>query len=186
MVLIVTKRLTYFYIRHKFNAKMKVPILHLEDGFHHFEFVVKGSSLEFKESPIYPDDVMVNIEVNKFEKNLTCNVDVRTEAHYSCDRCLEGFVRPYRENFRLLFHIGTNDFETDEEDVVMLPSETVEIDFKERLIEQLKLTVPMKNLCRPDCKGFCPGCGADLNHESCRCTHSTTDPRWEELRKLLK
>lgn len=165
---------------------MKVPILHLEDGFHHFEFVINGKSLEFKQNTIYPGDMMVNVEVNKFAKNLTCSVDIQTEGHYSCDRCLEGYVRPYHDVFRLLFHVGTSDFETDEEDVVMLPPETVEIDFTERLIEQLKLTVPMKNLCKPDCKGICPGCGMDLNYKSCRCSHSSVDPRWEELRKLLK
>jgi uncharacterized protein len=165
---------------------MKIPILHLEDGFHKFEFVVKGKSLEFKGNLNYPDDVMVNIQVNKFGKNFTCEIDVRTEGHYSCDRCLASIVRPYHENFRLLFHIGTSDFETDEEDVVMLPPETVEIDFTDRLIEYLILTMPMKNLCKPDCKGICPDCGEDLNFESCQCTHTATDPRWEELRKLLK
>ena len=37
------------------------------------------------------------------------------------------------------------------------------------LIEQLQLNVPMKPLCRPDCKGLCPDCGADLNEGACSC-----------------
>lgn len=165
---------------------MKIPILHLENGFHHFDLIVKADSLDFKDREIYPENLKVDVEVNKFEKNLKCNVDVQTNAHYICDRCLEEYSRPYHERFEVLFHIGTKDFDTDEEDVEILPPETVEIDMTGRLIEYLILTIPMKKLCRADCKGICPGCGADLNHESCRCTEAAIDPRWEELRRLLK
>jgi uncharacterized protein len=39
----------------------------------------------------------------------------------------------------------------------------------------------MKQLCKSDCKGICPGCGVDLNREKCRCSGKTVDPRWEKL-----
>ena len=35
--------------------------------------------------------------------------------------------------------------------------------------EQLELAVPMKPICRPDCRGLCPTCGADRNSEPCAC-----------------
>lgn len=165
---------------------MKIPILHLENGFHHFDFLIRGTSLDFQNSEIYPENLKIDVEVNKFDKNLKCEVDVETNAHYICDRCLDEYSRSYHEKFELLFHIGTKDFETDEEDVVMLPPETVEIDITDSLIEYLILTIPMKKLCRTDCRGICPGCGAELNHEPCRCVEAAIDPRWEELRKLLK
>jgi uncharacterized protein len=165
---------------------MKIPILHLEDGLHKFNFQVKAKTLDFRGNEVYPENLDINVDVNKFDKNIQCEIDIQTKVYYTCDRCLEGFSKSYHEKFRLLFHIGTNDFETDEEDVVLLPSETLEIDLTERLIEYLVLTIPMKNLCKTDCKGICPGCGADLNHEACHCDQAVTDPRWEELRKLLK
>jgi len=68
----------------------------------------------------------------------------------------------------------------------MLLPDTVEIDLTDRVIEYLILTIPMKNICRSECKGICPGCGADLNHETCRCVETAVDPRWEGLRKLMK
>lgn len=165
---------------------MKIPILHLQDGFHSFNFLIEPKILEFSQSEIYPEELKINIDVNKFEKNIQCKVDLKTNAHYTCDRCLDKYVKPYHENFEVLFHVGTNDFETDEEDVVLLPPETLEIDITDRVIEYLILTIPMKNVCRKNCKGICPGCGADLNQEACRCSQTATDPRWEELRKLLK
>ena len=42
-----------------------------------------------------------------------------------------------------------------------------------------------KTLCSEDCKGLCPGCGVNLNHEACRCKKQV-DPRLAALAKLLE
>jgi uncharacterized protein len=39
-------------------------------------------------------------------------------------------------------------------------------------------------VCDPECKGLCPGCGANLNEGPCDCAVDETDPRWETLRAL--
>ena len=164
---------------------MRIPILHLEEGIHHYDFHIAGGSLQFYRNEVYPHDLDVHVELNKFERNIHCKVHVETVAHYICDRCLEHYERPYATDFKVLFHIGTHDLETDEEDVILLPPETVDIDLTDRLQEVLILDVPMKMLCREDCKGICPGCGADLNHEQCQCEERPIDPRWLKLRELL-
>ena len=96
-----------------------------------------------------------------FEKNILCKVYLKTVAHYTCDRCLEPFDNPLEFNFELLFRSGKDKLETDEEDVVNLPAETVEVDLTERVIENLILEIPMKVICKDDCKGICSGCGAN-------------------------
>jgi len=40
-------------------------------------------------------------------------------------------------------------------------------------------------LCRPECRGFCPTCGADLNQETCNCHLAKVDPRMAALSALL-
>jgi uncharacterized protein len=40
-------------------------------------------------------------------------------------------------------------------------------------------------LCRPDCKGLCPTCGANLNHSACACAVDDIDPRLAKLKELL-
>ena len=40
-------------------------------------------------------------------------------------------------------------------------------------------------LCRPDCKGLCPDCGANLNLTSCSCADEQIDPRMAKLKELL-
>jgi len=47
--------------------------------------------------------------------------------------------------------------------------------------EQIQLAIPGRLLCRPDCRGLCPQCGADRNTEPCRCEERTIDPRWAAL-----
>jgi uncharacterized protein len=44
--------------------------------------------------------------------------------------------------------------------------------------------VPAMILCREDCAGLCPTCGANLNDVSCGCVVVETDPRWDALREL--
>ncbi|RMG61535.1 MAG: DUF177 domain-containing protein, partial [Calditrichaeota bacterium] len=96
------------------------------------------------------------------------------------------FSRPFREAFDLFFHLGPDALQTDEAEVINISPELVEIDLSDQLKEYLILAVPMKMLCKEDCRGICPGCGADLNSEACRCGEPPIDPRWEKLRQLLK
>lgn len=44
-----------------------------------------------------------------------------------------------------------------------------ELDLREAADEALALAMPRRILCKEDCSGLCPGCGADLNVQPCRC-----------------
>jgi len=52
--------------------------------------------------------------------------------------------------------------------------------------EQFFLALPMKPLCREDCKGLCPVCGINRNRETCTCQSEWVDPRLEPLRHLTR
>ncbi|MBQ9337943.1 MAG: DUF177 domain-containing protein [Lentisphaeria bacterium] len=43
------------------------------------------------------------------------------------------------------------------------------VDITDDIREEILLAVPTRFKCSEDCKGLCPGCGADLNEEPCRC-----------------
>ncbi|MFZ0389424.1 MAG: DUF177 domain-containing protein [Calditrichia bacterium] len=163
---------------------MKIPILHLNDGHHHYESTIAGGELHFYHDEVFPNDVDVVVDLEKFAKNLSCRVAFKTKAHYICDRCLTEFEKEIKDRFTVLFHLGQDDFETDEDDVVLLPPEQKEIDLSPFLLENLILSVPMKTVCREDCKGLCSGCGVDLNKESCTCDVEEFDPRWDKLREI--
>jgi uncharacterized protein len=52
------------------------------------------------------------------------------------------------------------------------------------LREQVLLALPVRTLCKPDCKGLCPRCGANRNLQACNCDPGPSDPRWEALSGL--
>lgn len=59
------------------------------------------------------------------------------------------------------------------------------LDLKAWARDALALTVPTQVLCRPDCAGLCPICGADLNEAGEDHGHeSQPDPRWSKLSEL--
>ena len=59
------------------------------------------------------------------------------------------------------------------------------LDLSDVLRQYLLTSEPLKVLCRDDCRGLCPECGADLNMEKCNCTSTPVDPRWGALADLL-
>jgi len=52
--------------------------------------------------------------------------------------------------------------------------------------EQVLLSVPLKVVCREECKGLCPTCGKNRNAESCGCAPPLGDPRWSALKICVK
>ncbi|MGD9497735.1 MAG: DUF177 domain-containing protein [Armatimonadota bacterium] len=60
------------------------------------------------------------------------------------------------------------------------------VDLSELVRQLLVLHLPVRSLCRPDCRGICPACGADLNETTCECERVEIDPRLAPLRELLQ
>lgn len=100
-----------------------------------------------------------------------------------CRRCLTAVRSELDLGIDLLF-----DPEVDPtaglEGIYPLETTDTELDLGPALREQLLLEVPRFPLCTDECRGLCPRCGADRNHESCDCTMREPDPRWDALREL--
>ena len=116
------------------------------------------------------------------------------EIEVRCARCLDAVGNKIAEEFDLLYRPLGVDFRGDE---VSISKAETEIGYyqgqglllEDALKEQLLLALPVKQLCRPNCKGLCPQCGKNLNVESCDCVTTMQDPRWsalEDIRKKLE
>jgi uncharacterized protein len=102
-----------------------------------------------------------------------------------CQRCLKEAIRPVEMAVDTLLSPSPQEFP----DEVQLGRGDLEVEYFEDLIdldqlalEQVELNLPMVYVCREDCPGLCPGCGADLGREACRCGQAPGDPRWEKLK----
>ncbi len=121
----------------------------------------------------------------------------RLQARLSlrCGRCLEPFVCDLDEDLDLFYmpRGADADDEEQEQDVALSDRDMVvayyadeRIDLGETVREQVHLAVPLRRLCREDCRGLCPSCGVDRNTASCDCRPAeTTDERLAPLRKLF-
>ena len=111
-----------------------------------------------------------------------------TRVELRCARCLEPVFRDLKADFDLLYRpAGTVEGhevsirEADTE-IGFFKGEGVELE--DVLREQVLLAVPVKAVCREDCRGLCPHCGKNLNAEACQCHPEEQDPRWEGLREI--
>lgn len=106
-----------------------------------------------------------------------------------CDRCLKEVSIRVEIPFDLIYASGdpgaghTGEHELRERDLDFAVYENDQIDLDELILEQLELSLPGRVLCREECRGLCPQCGADLNIERCDCA-AQVDPRWQALADL--
>lgn len=114
---------------------------------------------------------------------------VETLLELPCSRCLEAFRWPVNAIFDLRYQprmpvTAKTEREIEEDDFSSAFYENDEIDLVQMMREQFFLSLPMKPLCRPDCQGLCPTCGANLNRGTCACKRDWDDPRLAVLKSL--
>ena len=88
-----------------------------------------------------------------------------------CRRCLAEVQTPVAGDAHVLY-ADADDENADEPDVYPLSDVGTMLDLRPALREQWLLEATVLPLCRPECKGLCPTCGADLNAGPCSCARS--------------
>ncbi|MCI0548263.1 MAG: DUF177 domain-containing protein [Candidatus Rokubacteria bacterium] len=106
----------------------------------------------------------------------------------TCSRCLEPYQVTVSPRIDARFvptpagrqeehELAKDDLETDVYD-------NDRLDVSALVETETTLGLPMKPLCREDCRGLCPVCGGNRNHASCGCPPPPVDSRWAALREL--
>ncbi len=72
----------------------------------------------------------------------------------------------------------------DKDSHIIVENAVARLDVASLCWEEFLLSLPMRPLCRQDCKGLCTSCGANLNDISCACVKEEGDPRLAALRAL--
>jgi uncharacterized protein len=121
---------------------------------------------------------------------------LKARVRLECGRCTEPFVLPVDEDLDLFFlpHEAEGANQEEDEDIQLSDRDMLvayytddRIDLGDRLREQLHLDVPLRRLCREDCRGLCPTCGTNRNTGTCNCQpREEHDERMAPLRKLLE
>ena len=134
-----------------------------------------------------PLEVTATAELLEGQIRIEGNLETKIEL--VCARCLEPVVEDVSRAFDL-FYAPLPKGEKPKED--RLKDDETEIGFfvgeglflADVIKEQVLLALPLKVICQSDCRGLCANCGANLNHEECRCETHATDPRMAPLARL--
>lgn len=130
-------------------------------------------------------------EIRYAEPGFILTGSVSYDQTVECRRCLEPVDVPVQTELELLLLVDEDDVapgevELEEEDLGVVHLAGDGLDLDALLLEQLELEVPMRVVCREDCKGLCPSCGANRNEIDCGCDTGEVDPRWGELMKFRR
>src|SRR5260370_10696455 len=133
------------------------------------------------------DGVALRLERDDFD--VLVSGEIRATVPQVCGRCLEPFGAPVRAavDVRVIPRRATSDS-------VELASDDLDVDFYQNdeldlsaLVEaETTLALPMKPLCRDDCRALCPVCGGDRNVAASACSQRPPHPRLAVLTALLE
>lgn len=185
---------------------MLITVLDLEREPLHFDLSLPAGAIDYGDEATQVSPLAVNgsaelLREHRGPKEVV--PDIRTRAHWSgdfevpCARCLDPVRHSLAGDFDLLFRpqgvdAPTPDARGDASSDRSLTAPETEIGYYQEgglvledvLREQVLLTLPVRTLCRPDCKGLCPRCGRNLNAEPCSCEAPAPDERWSALSDL--
>jgi uncharacterized protein len=93
------------------------------------------------------------------------NIKLNISGMYktACDRCLEAVALPLSSKINTVLTYNES-----KDDSVYISNG--KIDLIKTAYDALALEIPIKVLCKEDCKGLCPNCGANLNIDKCNCS----------------
>ena len=144
---------------------IRINLAAIPEGHTHQEYEWE---LGKKDAPEYNDSVYIKgvFEVsNRHKLQYDFNGSIEFTLKLACDRCAGEFSRDFRESL----HFVLKNSETDFDDLDILAFTTMEADITDYIRDIVLTAIPMKVLCKEDCRGLCVKCGMNLNKDKCDC-----------------
>ena len=129
-------------------------------------------------------DIELDLRLEAVMEGVLVSGSARAPLAGECVRCLDAIDSETAVDFQELYVYPDRVEEFDavaDEDVRAVEGEL--IDLEPTLRDAVVLALPQAPLCRDDCPGLCPLCGARLADDPTH-QHETTDPRWAALAEL--
>ncbi len=165
--------------------ELKIRISGLSGGLHDYQFSAEPAVIGLGEA--FRKAVEVNAHLDKAARQIALKVEIRTVGHFQCDRCLDEFDQPVVTGYGMVYVYDEADSRRfPPEEVQVLDMNTTHLSLIDDVRQMVTLSIPLKLLCREDCKGLCPRCGTNWNHGTCECRAELSDPRWDGLRNIVK
>ncbi len=135
-------------------------------------------------------DVAFSCDVDRLREEYRLVGRLATRLRMPCCRCVELCETPVETAFDLRYlpqdrNTGDGESEIGDDDLSTAFYRDEQIDLGQLMREQFYLALPMKPLCRAECRGLCSVCGRNLNVSQCGCSAEWQDSRLDTLKGLL-
>ena len=143
---------------------------------------------EFKMDCRIVSPLKANIFVMPADEGCVVRGDLRGEVIVPCNRCAENadinIDSKFDEYEEIPEKTRASQDSKNAEGHIVFDRNAPMLNLAEIAWEQFMLSLPVRPLCRDDCKGLCPKCGANLNLGACACENNDGDPRLAALQGL--
>ncbi len=164
---------------------MKIKIANLSFGHHTMNFRGKVGELHLPEP--FLGEFILGVEIEKSVHQLVLHACVEVNAQLICDRCSIDYIKPLKFDYDMVYLYKQPVADFDDPNVIYITPDTDTIDISKDIYDYAMLAIPLKNLCKEECKGLCLKCGTDLNLQDCSCdktAEESTSP-FAQLKKML-
>lgn len=171
---------------------MRIELSSLEGGRGRFSHAYTEGELAFDDDRVsLVSAPQVSGEIRSAEQKVVVEGRLSARVQVECDRCLKAVQLPVDSKFKLEY-VSADQYKSQHEaelsaedlDLIVFNGESIDVD--ELVSDELRLAVPDHLLCNDECKGICQVCGVDRNLTECHCATSEIDPRWADLKGLVK
>lgn len=133
----------------------------------------------------------LSVRVRKLGAGFQVTGQARVTVAQECARCLEPIERTIEPTFDMVYEkAGSAHMRTEEQirqgDLGITFFNDSEIDLGPEAKQAVRLALPLKPLCRQDCRGLCPSCGTNLDTGECECRERGKEAHSATMGDLLK
>lgn len=140
--------------------------------------------------------IQVSVRVINTRGGMQVKGNVAGTVELVCTRCLEPITYHVEAAFdEEFFPVGGNQYEMwleQQKEPGVYPLGLDDNFYSDNLLDVSRvvrdsfiMAIPLNPVCKPDCLGICPHCGANRNQQPCECEGAQVDPRLEILRQLM-
>jgi uncharacterized protein len=131
-------------------------------------------------------DMALALRMESVSEGVLVSATIHTNVSGECGRCLREIDDSLEVSFQELYAYehSTTDETADEDEVGRLQGDL--IDLEPALRDEVVLALPANPLCREDCPGLCPDCGAPWDDLPEDHSHQQVDSRWAALKRLAE
>lgn len=188
-----SRSLGQIVVKMRVSNEFLIPFIGLKLGKHQFEYQINKKFFEdFGYDEFESCDIKVNVVLEKKSTMLELHFKYKGTIHVPCDLTNEMFDLPVKGKINLIVQFGEA-FNNDNEELLILPHGEHQVDISQYIYEMIALSIPLKRIhpgvkdgtLKTDILDKLDELKVNAKEQKADAKQEETDPRWDQLKKLL-